>query len=362
MVDEPIIQCKEVYKKLGKKLVLNNVNLNIFNREIFGLIGISGAGKTTLLRCLIGFYKLDKGEVLYQSENIAANPEKIRRIFAFATQDNCFYEKLTVLENLRYFGKLYSIDKKQIEITAKNLLELVELSGSEKTLARDLSGGMKRRLDMACALMHGPKILILDEPTAGLDPMLRKHMWELIKRINEGGVTIVVSSHLLSEIEHMCSRIGIINNGEILKIGPPNKLKSQYCKDTEIRLESAPGRYAKIVKELKKVRLPINYITEKDHKLVIYTPRAEVVMHQLLLVLKTLQERLIDVDVDKATLIEVFEALTEKQSVKGVDEEKVMAYIRGAMAKGFTQDQIRFLLLKQGWPEDTISAAMIKLE
>ena len=361
MVDSSIIQCRGVYKKLDKKLVLNNINLNINNGEIFGLIGVSGAGKTTLLRCLIGFYKLDKGSILYKNENIAANAKKIRKIFAFATQDNCFYEKLTVQENLYYFGKLYGLKKEQIKITAKNLLALVELSESESTLAKDLSGGMKRRLDMACALMHGPKILILDEPTAGLDPTLRKHMWGLIQRINQGGVTIVVSSHLLSEMEHLCNRIGIINDGELLKIGPPGQLKMQYCKDTEIKLETQPGNYAKIMKELKKVSLPINYITEKEHKLIIYTPQAEVVMHQLLLALRSLREHLIDVDVDKATLIEVFEALTEKQSVRGADEEKVLSYVKGAITKGFTKDQIRFLLLKQGWPEDTINAAMIKL-
>ena len=358
---DALISCKTVFKKLSGKVILSGVNLDIYPREIFGLIGPSGAGKTTLLRCMFGFYTIHRGKILYENKDISKSESKIRKIFGFATQDNCFYEKLTVLENLHYFGKLYHIPHRQIKVTAQNLVKLVELEGSEKSLARDLSGGMKRRLDLACALMHGPQILILDEPTAGLDPTLRRHMLDLIRKINAAGTTIIISSHLLDEIEHLCTRIGIINKGELLKIGRPSVLKDQYCKDEEVILQSFPGNYRKMMAELKKMKLPLNFIKIQDHNLVIYTPQAEYILKALLNVVDRMREHILDVTVNKPTLNEVFAALTVKQRVRGVDEDKIIDYMRKALAKGYSRDKIRKTLMMQGWPEDVISAAMFKI-
>lgn len=358
---EPLLSCRNVYKKLGKNLVLKNNTFDIYPDEIFGLIGVSGAGKTTLLRCLIGFYKINSGTILYQNKDISKHPELIRKIFGFGSQDNCFYEKLTVMENLEYFGQLYAVSLSVIKERATNLLSLIGLAEEKNTLAKNLSGGMMRRLDLACSLIHSPKILILDEPTAGLDPALRKQMWDLIVKINHTGTTIVVSSHLLTEIEHFCTRVGIINHGELLRVGPPNALKDLYSRDSEIHLETWPGRYQEIAAEIRRERLPVNYVTVKEHKLIAYSSQAEFVLHHILLILEHMQERLLDVYVDKPSLNEVFEALTEKQRIKGISEDQLMEYIQQARKKGYTKDQIRQTLLMQGWPEDVINSAMIKM-
>ncbi|PIN79055.1 hypothetical protein COV16_05145 [Candidatus Woesearchaeota archaeon CG10_big_fil_rev_8_21_14_0_10_34_8] len=357
----PLISCQNVYKKLGMNLILKNINLDIYPNEIFGIIGVSGAGKTTLLRSLIGFYKINHGTVLYQDKDISKQTELIRKIFGFGSQDNCFYEKLTLFENLMYFGQLYAVPEKERIQRANELLGLVGLAEDKNTLAKNLSGGMKRRLDLACSLMHSPKILILDEPTAGLDPGLRKHMWDLIMKINKTGTTVIVSSHLLSEIEHFCTRIGIINHGEMLKVGPPNELKDLYSRDEEIHLETWPGNYKQIADEIRKQRLPVNYLTVKEHKIIAYTPQAEFVLHKVLIILENMRERLLDVSVDKPSLNEVFEALTEKQRIKGISEDKLIEYIKSALKKGATKDKIEQTLLHQGWPEDVINGAMIKI-
>ncbi|MBI5072435.1 ABC transporter ATP-binding protein [Candidatus Woesearchaeota archaeon] len=357
----PLISFQNVYKKIEGNLILKNISLTIFPNEIFGIIGVSGAGKTTLLRCLIGFYKINSGTILYQDKDITKNSLLIRRIFGFGTQDNCFYEKLTCMENLRYFGQLYSVPEKEINARAENLLGLVELSDFCNTLAMNLSGGMKRRLDLACSMMHSPKILIMDEPTAGLDPSLRKHMWELISRINAAGTTIIVTSHLLGEIGHFCTRIGIINNGELLKVGPPDALKDLYSRDEEIHLETWPGRYPLIAAEIKLERLPVNYVTVHEHKIIAYTSQAEFVLHRILIILENMRERLLDVHVDKPSLNEVFEALTEKQKIRGMSEDKLIEYIRQSMKKGYNKEQVKQVLIQQGWPEDVINAAMIKM-
>jgi ABC-2 type transport system ATP-binding protein len=357
----PLISFQNVYKKIEGNLILKNITLDIFPHEIFGLIGASGAGKTTLLRCLIGFYKINSGNILYQEKNISKNQHLIRKIFGFGSQDNCFYEKLSLKENIKYFGRLYGLPDKEIEERAEHLLELVELSDVKHTLAKNLSGGMKRRLDLACSLVHSPQILILDEPTAGLDPTLRKHMWDLIVKINQAGTTVIVSSHLLSEIGHFCTRIGIINHGELLKVGPPDVLKEMYSRDEEIHLETYPGKYPQIVEEIKRQRLPVNYVTVHEHKMIAYTAQAEFVLHRILIILESMRERLLDVHVDKPSLNEVFAALTEKQKIKGMSEDTLMEYIRQARSRGYTQEQIRQNLLHQQWPEDVINAAMIKM-
>ncbi len=357
----PLISFQNVYKKIQKQLILKNINLTIYPHEIFGLIGVSGAGKTTLLRCLIGFYKINSGIILYQDKDISKNPRLIRTIFGFGSQDNCFYEKLTLYENLHYFGQLYGVSEKEIKERAENLLALVELTESRNALAKNLSGGMRRRLDLACSLMHSPRILILDEPTSGLDPGLRKHMWELITKINASGTTIIVSSHLLGEIGHFCTRIGIINHGELLRIASPDSLKDLYSRDEEIHLETFPGRYQIIAGEIKREKLPVNYITVHDHKLIAYTSQAEFVLHRILFILENMRERLLDVHVDKPSLNEVFEALTEKQKIKGMSEDKLMEYMKQVLSRGYTKDQAKQVLIQQGWPEDVINSAMIKL-
>lgn len=359
---EALISYKSVFKKLSGKVILSDINVDIYPHEIFGLIGPSGSGKTTFLRCMIGFYGINKGNIFFNGQEISKSERKIRHIFGFATQDNCFYEKLTVRENLLYFGKLYNLSEHQINITATNLISLVELQGFEHMLGMNLSGGMRRRLDLACALVHAPQILILDEPTAGLDPTLRKHMLQLIQKINQSGTTIVISSHLLDEIEHLCTRIGIINQGELLKIGKPSALKDQYCKDEEVVLETFPGKYRLIIDALKSMRLPINFITERDHQLVLYTPQAEYVLKGVLSVIDKYHEHVLNIAVNKPSLNEVFEALTEKQKIKGVDEEKLLSYIKNALGKGYSRDQIRSVLIRQGWPEDAVNAALFKVE
>ncbi len=360
---EPLIEFRNVYKSFGKNDVLKNINLQIYEDELFGIIGVSGAGKTTLLRALIGFYKIDKGQVFYKGKDIHKNLKEIRRIFGFASQDNCFYYKLKVQENLEYFGRLYGLSSKEIKERSDELLKLVELDKARHRIAGDLSGGMKRRVDLACAMMHNPKILILDEPSEGLDPLLRKHMLELIQKINKRGTTIIICSHLLSEIETICTKIGIINQGTIIEVDSPDKLKELYSRDMEIHLETFPGRYDIITTELKQhPDLTINYVSNQGHKLVIYTPNAEKVLHQILRDLEKWGEQLLDVDVNKPTLSEVFEALTSNEKVEGVDEEKISGYVKQAMEYGYTKTQIMKILSEQRWPQEAIRKALENTE
>lgn len=223
-----LIKFENITKYFGDNAVLDSLSLSVNKGEFIGLIGRSGGGKTTLLRVLIGFYKIDSGRVIFNEKDITKKSRIIKKIMGFCTQENSFYPQLTVLENLAYYGRMYNVKGRILKQRIKDLLKLTKLEGSENTLAKDISGGMKRRLDFAISLTHDPELLVFDEPTTGLDPVLEEEIWELMAKINKAGKTIVIISHSLGMMENYCEKIGILHKGKIKKIAPPQKLKELY--------------------------------------------------------------------------------------------------------------------------------------
>lgn len=315
-----ILQTRGVSKSFGKKEVLKDIDLDIRAGEIYGIIGMSGAGKTTLLELLIGFLNPDKGNIMFQPRvSNTVLPEEaqlvslkkgmriVKKMFGFATQEPSFYEKLTVEENMRYFASLYDLSKEATNNNINSILEFVDLANERHTLAGELSGGMQKRLDIACSLLNDPQILILDEPTADLDPISRKHIWDLIKKINAKGTTIIISSHFLDEMDVLCNRIALIHNHEVIHKGTPDELRKKYTENYEIHLRTEPGDYAKIANKLKDNS--ISKIVHQPPKLIIFTNDSERVLHKLIHVLEETKENMIDVDVRKPSLDEVFESI-----------------------------------------------------
>ncbi len=306
-----VINFQNIVKHFGKNLVLNKIDFSVQDKDIFGLIGLSGSGKTTILNIMVGFMKANKGKISFRGKDIKKVKREIEKIFGFATQTGSFYNRLTVRENLFYFGKMYSIKKHEILQKTKELLELVELSDASNVIANQLSIGMRRRLDIACALLNDPEVLVLDEPTEDLDPTLRKEILALIKRINiEKSTTIIVTSHLLNEMETICNKIAILHHGKIMEIGTPDNLKERYSTNEEIHLKTIPGYYKEILNKLDKKN--INHIVTKKDKIIIYTPNAEKVLYDLTRILRDSKEKIVYLDVNKPSLEEVFESLTRK--------------------------------------------------
>lgn len=309
----PFIEFQNIKKRYGKNEVLLGVTLEIPYGERFGIIGVSGSGKTTLLNILIGFLRANAGSIYYNLRDILKEKKDIRRTFGFAAQEGSFYSDLTVMENLKYFGTLYGMSNEDIQKRSKGLLALVGLSKAKDTLGRNLSRGMQKRLDIACAMIHEPKVLILDEPTEDLDPMLRKDILLLIKKINERGTTIIITSHLLAEIEAICTKIAILHGGKIIEVGTPADLKGRYYKNEEIHLETLPGNYERIARKLSKKY--VEEIEVLEHKMVIRTPNVDKVLNDLFSAVKGCKERIIDIDVSKPTLEQVFTALTKGEKI-----------------------------------------------
>lgn len=332
----PIIKVKGVSKVFDRRIILDNIDLDIYAGEIFGIIGASGSGKTTLLNILIGFLKPETGDVEFRNEHLLEHKDThsfrsvfkytddLKKIIGMASQVPSFYTNLTVKENLEYFGTLYGLSSDTLKANTQTLINLMDLQGSEKHLAKNLSGGMQRRLDMACALVHDPKILILDEPTADLDPLLRNHIWRLVRKINKRGTTIILSSHHLSELEDLCSRIAIIKEGKILAVGTPNEIKERFSKHEEIHLESFPGNYTQISDfKDKEVLKEVAKVEDKGTKLVIYTSKPEIVLAELIKKLEQHKETIVDLKVTKPSLDEIFIMIAESEKDKQEEAEDI---------------------------------------
>ena len=234
---DPVLEVADVRKRYGKTVALDGVSLTIEAGEMFGLLGPNGAGKTTLISILCGLADADGGGVRLFGKPFRRTDRDARRMVGIGTQDLSIYPDLTARENLRFFGKLYSIRGAQLETRVDELLGAVGLTERANDRAGTFSGGMKRRLNLAAAVVHGPRLLFLDEPTTGVDPQSRNHIFEQVKALNAAGVTVVYTSHYMEEVQKLCRRIAILEAGKLLACDTlPNLLKQL---DATIRLTPA---------------------------------------------------------------------------------------------------------------------------
>lgn len=328
MADLPFIQIQDITKAFGINIVLDDINLDISYGDIFGIIGISGSGKTTLLNILIGFFKPDKGSVIFQSRDLLKDLSNVKQQFGFASQSGSFYDKLTVKENLFYFGRMYNVPDTELNDIVPELLRLVELEDAENTLGGKLSSGMQKRLDIACSLVHNPKVLILDEPTEDLDLILRREINNLLKKINkEKNVTMIITSHLLSEMEDVCNKVAILNNHKILASGTIDELKNSLSKSVEIILKTENKNYEYAMKHINAYN-EVRGIKVRNERLYVYSQNPLFTLQNLIKLLDVKKERIVEINVNRPTLNEVFEELINRESEMKKEYDKEKAVIK----------------------------------
>jgi drug efflux transport system ATP-binding protein len=218
-----LIEAHDLHKTFASTHAVNGVSLNVQAGEAYGLVGPDGAGKTTTLRLLVGALRADSGIVRVAGYDVARQTELARAGLGYLAQRFSLYGDLTTLENLRFFGQVRGVSRTTIDERAKELLRFVGLAGFENRRADQLSGGMKQKLGLACALVHQPKVLLLDEPTSGVDPVTRQDFWQLLIRILAEGAAVVVSTPYMDEAAR-CSRIGFMHSGRLLIEGAPREL------------------------------------------------------------------------------------------------------------------------------------------
>lgn len=217
-----MLQINGLTKFYRKKPVLNNLTLSIQTGEIYGLLGANGAGKTTTINCLCGLLKWDQGSIYLNDQALSRRHQSV---IGICPQENLLYQNLTCYENLWFFGRLYGLGKNALKTRIKWCLEAVNLLEQTDQVVATLSGGMQRRLNMAVSLIHQPQLLILDEPTTGLDLEARFQMWTLIQELQQTGMTILLTTHLLDEAQRLCQTIGILKEGQLITQGSLEVLK-----------------------------------------------------------------------------------------------------------------------------------------
>jgi ABC-2 type transport system ATP-binding protein len=220
-----MITVRSVSKYFKNIKALEKVSFNIEKGEIFGILGPNGAGKSTIVNILNTLVKPDEGDVIIDGVNIKNDGETIKLIMGVVPQEIALYEELSAYENLMFWGGLYDITKQELKKNVNKTLEIVDLVSRKDDRIKTFSGGMKRRINIACSLLHNPKILVLDEPTVGVDPQNRNHIFEVIERLNYEGMTIIYTTHYMEEAERFCDKISIIDVGRIIAQGTLKELR-----------------------------------------------------------------------------------------------------------------------------------------
>ena len=232
-----IIQVKDLVKCYKGKNVLNHINLEVNEGEIFGLLGPNGSGKTTFINCLLGMTTYEEGQIKLFDKLMEEQANEIKRNIGIVMQDIGVYEELTVYENIDYFCSLYILDRSKRMELVEEAINLLRLQEYRKAYPKTLSGGLLRRLNIACGIAHQPKLIILDEPTLAIDVNLRYVILEGLKELNRRGSTILYTSHYMEEIEAICSQIGIMNEGKIIARGSKEALLGMISVGETIKAE-----------------------------------------------------------------------------------------------------------------------------
>ena len=221
------IEIKNFTKKYGVTEAVKNISLSVKKGELFGLVGPDGAGKTSLIRSICTLLVPDSGSILVRGMDVSKSIAEIRSILGYMPQRFSLYQDLTVEQNLKFFADLFQVSEKEREIRKKQLFQFSRLKPFQKRQAGKLSGGMKQKLALSCALIHTPEILVLDEPTFGVDPVSRQEFWEILRIIQKEGTTILISTAYMDEADQ-CERIALFFDGNIKGIGTPDELRANF--------------------------------------------------------------------------------------------------------------------------------------
>lgn len=305
-----IIEVKNVTKRFNDKLVLDNVSYEVNQGEIFGFIGPNGAGKSTLINIMTSLLTPDSGTIKICGYDILKEPIKAKECIGYVPQDISLMEELTAYDNLEFFGALYGLKGKELKERINEALEVTGLVEKKKEKVKKFSGGMKRRLNIAAAIMHHPKVLIMDEPTVGVDPQSRNHIFNFTKNIcNEWGTTVIYTSHYMEEVEELCKRVFIIDLGKEVAYGTEDEIKTSVFPNNKVTIE-ANDISAELILNIEKVNGVLN-VKDKEETITL-TIDSNFRLHNVLTILEECDINIKKITYEEAKLEDVFLALTGK--------------------------------------------------
>ncbi len=231
------VSAKDLTKRFDKFTAVDSISFEVKKGEIYGFLGANGAGKTTTIRMLCGLLAPTSGDAVVAGFSIKEQPEEIKKRLGYMSQKFSLYPVLTVRENIAFYGGIYGLDDALIKERAVEVAKRVGLEGYEDRIVGDLPGGLKQRVSLACSIAHHPEVLFLDEPTAGVDPMLRRRFWEIIAQLSSTGTTVFVTTHYMDEVEH-CNRIALMHSGKIIMEGTIHDIKAAVFNKPILEIES----------------------------------------------------------------------------------------------------------------------------
>lgn len=307
---ESVIEVKGLVKKYKELIAVDNLDLEVKSGEILGLLGPNGSGKSTTINCILSLLKKDSGSVKIFGKEMSPDAYDIKRRIGVVFQDVAVYDELNVYENIDYFCGLYIKDKEERKILVKRALDLVSLNDFVKFKPKKLSGGLLRRLNIACGIAHRPEIIILDEPTVAVDPQSRNNILEGIKKLNKEGSTIIYTSHYMDEVDFLCDEIVIIDKGKVIAYGTSEELKNSIEMNEKISFTSS-NLNEEVKEKIKSLEHILSY-EEKDSSVRLTFSHGDGYLMKLIKLLDENNIKYSSLNVEKPSLNDVFLELTGK--------------------------------------------------
>lgn len=303
-----LAELTDVVKRYGSKLVVDHLNVIVQEGEIFGLLGPNGAGKSTTISMLCGLLPMDSGSIEVDSLSVAAHPLEVKKKIGLVPQDLALYDVMTAAENVTFFGKLYGLRGKLLRERVEEALAFTGLSDRAKDKPSSFSGGMKRRLNIACAIMHRPKLIIMDEPTVGIDPQSRNHILESVKALNQMGSTVIYTSHYMEEVAAICDRVAIMDRGHVIACGTEKELRERVSREEKIVVKAGHITPA-LIQELS-LHPRISKVDVKEDIIELFLPSSQGELQDILFIFAKHEGTIHSLHIDEPDLETLFLSLT----------------------------------------------------
>jgi len=319
------LELDSVTKRFGDVVAVDNVSLDVARGEILGLLGPNGAGKSTLTKMVCGMVSPTSGTIRVVGYDVQRDSMRVRELIGVVPQDVVLYDYMNARENLAFFGRLYGLSGSKLKERIEELLKFTQLEDEAiRRRVSTYSGGMKRRVNIAAALLHEPQVILLDEPTAGLDPKNKMSLWEIIRKLHREGKTIMLTTHMMDEAEELCDRVAIMDRGKIIALGSPIQLIRKAKMENTITLvpDRVTPQLVGVVEKIDGVKRSYTVYDEDRgvETLKIITERAEDILPDVVSSIASTETKILSVELSRVTLEDVFILLTGRSLREGEEQ------------------------------------------
>lgn len=305
-----LLEVHQLVKKYGQFTAVDGISFAIQEGEIFSLLGPNGAGKTTTISMISTLFRPTGGDALIDGHSVVREPMAVRSLLGIVPQDLAIYDELTGRENLSFWGQMYGLEGKTLSGRIQEVLELIELSDKADQRVKTYSGGMKRRINIGVGLLHRPRLLIMDEPTVGIDPQSRRSILDSVKSLNQQGMTVLYTTHYMEEAQELSNRVGIIDHGKLIALGTQAELTRQVGETDTVVLHVSEGDNPTLLANRLQNLSGVQKVDVSDHSVTVITPEAEQILAPVITRANETGLKIRSVDIQEPDLETVFLSLT----------------------------------------------------